>query len=453
MNDLTKLVLDYFKQIAAIPRQSGNEQGMQNYLVDYARKHNLRFYQDKHHNVIIYKKTADIEPIILQAHTDMVYVTKNNHFCAKQRKGVKLVKKNHWLFAKDTSLGADDGIGVALILALLDADIPCNIEAVFTASEETTMDGVYHIDVSKLKGKKLICLDGFESNAIVISSASFTDFLVKFNAQMQLLESDYNWFRITLKGLLGGHSGFDIDKARGNSHQLISDLLQHIPDAVLNRMIGGYQFNVIPSESTVVFATKSDEETVDTIVKAFINDHAETYPTLEIDTLKIEKTQQGLKQSENILNFIKEFQYGVLLKDKEDNVLISQNLSEINTEKGTIKIGVRSNIKEKESEILKDLQNLCNKHHLDYEIEDTQPGFATLLKSSLLEDLQSANPLAKKIKMHIAVECGVFQKRIENLDTVIISPTILCAHSIQERLNLDSVELTANWLEKFLTLN
>jgi len=454
MNELTQAVLDYFRQISAIPRQSGNEKGMQDYLVDFAKKRNLPFYQDEFYNVIIYKKTADVEPIILQAHTDMVYVTKTNPYKAKQRKGIKLIEKNNWLYAKDTTLGADDGIGVALILAILDLDIPCNIEAVFTATEETTMQGAYNLDVSQLKSKKLICLDGFEGNAVVVSSASFTDFLVEFdNGTTNLPIQDYHYYNIEINGLLGGHSGFDIDKKRGNSHQLMSELLKRLPDAILGRMVGGYQYNVIPTNSMVVIATTADETTVKAVVEAFVKEKSKLSPLFRISTTPIERPIKPLKNSENLLNFLTEFNYGVLQKDDQNNVVVSQNLSEINTDKGTIKIGLRSNLKHEWDVMVADLQALCEKHHLGWKIMDRQPEFNTLHNSSLLADLQRANPDAKKIKMHIGVECGIFQSHMPGLDAVIISPTIIGAHSVSEKLDLNSVELTANWLKAYLTQN
>lgn len=453
MNDLTDSVMNYFRQISAIPRQSGNEQGMQDYLINFACKHNLSYYQDEHKNVIIYKKTTDKEPIILQAHTDMVYVTSTNPFCAKQKKGIKLVQKGQWLTAKGTSLGADDGIGVAMILSFLASDIPCNIEAVFTAAEETTMQGAYQIDISKLTAKKLICLDGFENNTIVVSTASFTDFLITLDQTTQTLDADYHWYQITLKGLLGGHSGFDIDKQRGNSHQLMTKLLKRFPNVFLSRFIGGYQFNVIPTETSAVFATNVDEGAVKDVIEAFINEYSQLYTSMEISSLKIDRPQKVLSCGNDLLNFFEEFQYGVLSKDNQNNVIASQNLSEVNTDKGTIKIGLRANSKKEEQSMLYELQALCNKHHLTWSIVDTQPGFETLPNSKLLSDLQQTNPNTKTIKMHIAVECGIFQNRIKNLDTVIISPTILCAHSVQERLDLDSVKNTVNWLEKYLRLN
>ncbi len=452
MNNLKTAVLDFFRQISAIPRQSGEEKGMQNYLVNFAKSRHLPYYHDQYNNVIIYKKNADYEPIILQAHTDMVYVKTPGSRHNLHHDGIKLVVDGNWLHAEDTSLGADDGIGVALILAILDTDIPCNLEAVFTACEETTMQGAYQLDVAKLKAKKLICLDGFENNAIVVSSASFTDFLVNFDTRCRPLPgANYYSYRVIISGLFGGHSGFDIDKQRGNSHQLAIDFLQGLPNVVLSKLVGGYQFNVIPAKTEVIFATTADEKSVKEQSDVFLHKQQELYPSLKITLEKVTEPVEILEYSANILQFISEFTHGVLLKDEQNHVILSQNLSEVDTTVGIMKIGIRSNVNAETNATVKKLQALCQEYGMKGEISDTQPGFNTLLNSTLLSDLQRANPMAKVIKMHIAVECGIFQSRIPNLDTVIISPTILNAHSPQERLDLNSLENTANWLKVFFS--
>ena len=210
-NIVSNSVFKYFEQISKIPRNSGKEEQMKDFLVSFAEQRNLPFITDEFNNVIIFKKTADIKPIILQAHTDMVCVKKLSSNINFDKDPIKIVKKGKVLKAKNTSLGADDGIGVALILDILDSDIPCNIEAVFTSSEETTMQGAYSINIKKLKAKEMICLDGFEGNTIITSSAGFVDFYVTFQTDKEMLNNSTNLktFKLSIKGLEGGHSGFD----------------------------------------------------------------------------------------------------------------------------------------------------------------------------------------------------------------------------------------------------
>src|SRR5699024_8902959 len=146
---------------AQIPRESGNEEGIANYLVQFAQKRNLYWYKDQYNNVLIKKENKDLPCLILQAHTDMVCVSKDPLFDFSIEP-IEVVEINGYLYANNTTLGADNGIGVAQILNILDSNLPCNIEAIFTTSEETSMIGADRFDMSLLKGNYLLNLDGFD---------------------------------------------------------------------------------------------------------------------------------------------------------------------------------------------------------------------------------------------------------------------------------------------------
>ncbi|MBQ9793021.1 MAG: M20/M25/M40 family metallo-hydrolase [Clostridia bacterium] len=450
-NILENSIFKYFKEISNIPRGSGNEKGMQEYLVNFAKQRNLPYYADKFNNVIIYKKTSDTKPIILQAHTDMVCVKSAKSKIDFSIDPIELKQKGDLLMAKETSLGADDGIGVAIILDILNSNIPVNIEAVFTSEEETTMNGAYKIDTKKLKAKQMICLDGFEGNTIITSSASFTDFLVKFNNEKLLIDStNLNTYKLVIGGLEGGHSGFDIDKNRGSSHKLMAGLLTKIEDVKINSFVGGHNYNVIPSKTECVFTTLKTEKDLKAIIKQFYSLIKKQYKNLKIEYSKQLKNSIVLKNSEQFLNFILSYPHGVFFKDNNNQVVASQNLSEINTENGFIKIGLRSSDKNKDKEMLKRLKVLCENYSFEGKIIDTQPAFNTFENSEMLENLIKTGENPKIVKMHIAVECGIFQDRVKNLDVAIISPTIKNAHSIQETLDIPSTIQTSNWLKNFL---
>lgn len=451
-NIVSENVIKYFETLSLIPRNSGNEKGMQNYLVDFAISRNLPYFIDEYNNVIIYKKTCNKEPIILQAHTDMVCVKtpKSKHNFNKD--AIKIIKKGDWLTAQHTTLGADDGIGVALILEILDTVTSCNIEAVFTASEETTMQGAYKLNVKKLSAKKMICLDGFQVNTILTSSASFTDFLVNFGTDRTFITNANNLktFKLVISGLEGGHSGFDIDKNRGNSNILITELLNLIPDVTLNDFSGGLNYNILPSKTEVIFTTTTDNKTIKQIIKNFYIQNKKQYKTLKIQCHRQLNKTLVLQQSANLLGFINNFQQGVIKRNENNEVIASQNLSEISTDNGTIKIGLRSNVKTYEKEMLNNLRELCRKFKFEGKEIDTQPSFSTLNNSELLKALIQTNSNATEVKSHMAVECGIFQDRIKNLDIVIISPTIIDAHCTTERLNISSIAETSIWLKNFL---
>ena len=453
MNNIVKnSVFKFFEEISKIPRNSGDEKSMQNYLVNFAISRNLPFYTDEFNNVIIFKKTANVEPIILQAHTDMVCVKSPKSSVDFKKDPITLIKKGNFLKAKETSLGADDGIGVALILDILDSDIPCNIEAVFTSEEETTMQGAYKIDVKKLKSKQMICLDGFDGNTILTSSASFVDFYVTFNTDRFMVENtnQTKTYLLSISGLEGGHSGFDIDKDRGSSHKLLVQLLTKIDDAKLVKFYGGHNYNVIPSRSECVFTTNLPEKDLKKIIKYFYITNKKTYKNLKIKCSRQLNQTIVSKNSQNFINFVKDFKQGVQFKDENGYIVASQNLSEVNLEKGFMKIGLRSSDKKKEEHLVKNLKILCEKYAFVGKVLDSQPAFNTQENSNLLKKLIQTGNNPKQTKMHIAVECGIFQERIKNLDVVIISPTITDAHSVNETLDIQSTIDTSNWLKNFL---
>ncbi|MBQ2892080.1 MAG: hypothetical protein IJE45_04230 [Bacilli bacterium] len=205
--------INYFEQIMQVPRQSGNEQKIVNYLVNFAKVNNFEYFLDNYKNVIIYKNKSSNKKIILQAHTDMVCVS-DKDFDFENSALTKTVNGD-FLSAKNTSLGADNRIGVAVIMSLLLEDLPVGIEAVFTSEEETTMFGASKIDFSKLQATKLLSFDGDRNDVIEISSAGFKTIKVCFNTKKTTKTG--HKYKIRFSNFTGGHSGVDIDKNRINA--------------------------------------------------------------------------------------------------------------------------------------------------------------------------------------------------------------------------------------------
>lgn len=193
--------ISFFKEISKIPRESGNEMQISNYICEFAHKRNLQYIQDKYGNVIIKKYNGKNSPIIFQAHLDMVCETDNiNHNFEKDP--IEIYESNGFLKAKGTTLGADNGIGVSQILNILDDDLDLNIEAIFTVSEETDMHGAEYIDISSIKGKQMLNLDGFESNTIITESASFFDIIMNLKYKLEK-KCTKNLYKIKIEGMPG----------------------------------------------------------------------------------------------------------------------------------------------------------------------------------------------------------------------------------------------------------
>ena len=191
--------IKYFKEIAKIPRESGHEEKIAKYLCKFAELRNLEYEKDEYNNVLIKKKNCNKTPLILQVHTDMVCEKEQNKCFNFEEDSIEVIEENGYLHANGTTLGADNGIGIAQILTILDSNIKTNIEAIFTVSEETSMLGSINFDTSKLNGKMLLNLDGFEENTILIESAGFYDIILKMHNKFKnIQDNNFNFYEINL---------------------------------------------------------------------------------------------------------------------------------------------------------------------------------------------------------------------------------------------------------------
>ena len=250
-----KKVFNYFEDIASIPHGSRNTKQISDYLVDFAKKHNFEYYQDKLNNVIIIKEATEgyenAEPIIIQGHMDMVCEKENGCSIDFEKDGLSLIVDGDFIKAKDTTLGADDGIAVAYALAILDSDDieHPRLEVVITVDEEIGMLGAIDIDLSMLKGKKLLNIDSELEGEFLTSCAgglSLHSSIPVKRVNQKGIELDIN-----ISGLDGGHSGAEIHKEHGNANiimgRVLGELLEHIPFGIKN-LAGGQKDNAIPRE-------------------------------------------------------------------------------------------------------------------------------------------------------------------------------------------------------------
>lgn len=450
--------IEFFYEIANIPRESGNEENIANYLCEFAQKRSLYYTKDQYNNVIIKKKNNNKTPIILQAHMDMVCEKDNNIEFDFKKDSIKVIEENGYLRAEGTTLGADNGIGIAQILNILDSNLNYNIEAIFTVSEETSMIGADKIDLSNIEGKQLINLDGFERNTIIIESASFFDIILKSKYLLKNT-NEKTFYKIRLSGLQGGHSGFDINKNRGNSSILLSEFLKEVNDIQLQNFIGGTKFNVIPSSAEAIFRSKEKIEELQEKVNKFIEIKRKKYTKLkiELETIKMETTQiLDHKESLKFIDSIIKFKHGVFNTNNRNEVTTSINLGVVNLEEQTIKIGMRSSKKCEEIECLEHIKEYAKSKNLEFNILGSQPGFETNEKSELIKKIRKAYKIIDKqekldIKsLHITVEAGFFKEKIPELEVAIISPEILNAHTTKECVNIESIHNCDKWLEEIL---
>lgn len=445
--------IQFFKEISKIPRESGNEKQISDYICNFAKSRNLEYIQDKYNNVIIKKYVKNSKPIILQAHLDMVCEKEENLEFNFEKNSIAVYEENGFLKAKGTTLGADNGIGVAQILNILDNDLDISIEAIFTVSEETTMIGAENIDVSSLKGTEMINLDGFESDTIITESASFFDIVLETNFKFKK-GNVKNVYTINLTGMLGGHSGFEINNNRGNSCIELACLLKQFENIQIIEFIAGTKFNVIPSNGKCTFSSDMKFEKITNIINNFEKQKQNEYnnPEFKVYLEKItceNFTCLSLEESQRFLNSIISFKNGVFFSDKQ--VTTSQNLGIINLKENVFKIGVRTSRKNEEKIILDYLKSFSLENNFVFNIMGSQPGFETKENSTLIQKLikaykkiENKSPDLKSV--HITVEAGFFENKLPGLQVAIISPKILGAHTVNEMVDIESVKKCDMWL-------
>lgn len=473
-NFLDLRVLELFNEINKIPRESGNEKGISDYIVSFAKKNNLEYIQDDSYNVIIKKKPVvgyeNEEPYILQAHMDMVCVKKDGSTHDFKVDPIEILQDGDYIKAKDTTLGADNGIGVAIMLAVLE-DTNINhphLECIFTVEEETTMKGAKIVPLDNLKGRKIIGLDHTTEGEILISSASMVELDIRKKLEFEdINDSEYIPYKLTLKGLLGGHSGDAINLNRANSICVLNDLLDSISalDIRIVDIYSGTKVNVIPSVAEAIILIKEkDAEKLEKLFERYIKEIRLGFPK-ENPEITIGKADNRInnvitKESFKIITeFIKKCPNGVYtLSDKIEGLTeSSDNIGTLCIKNNVLEIGVsiRSSVKSLEIEICDKIKDLCNRLDFDVETKSEAPAMEYKEDSELRPLCQKIykqmyNKEMESIAIHAGVEAGVFASRIEDADIVLISPNLYDIHTTDERASISSVKRIYEYLLEVL---
>jgi len=466
--------LDYFKEMCSIPHGSGNTKKISDWLVKFAVEHNLEHYQDASNNVIIIREASkgceDKAPVIIQGHMDMVAVHDDDYEIDMENEGLTLVEEGDFLFAKGTSLGGDDGIAVAYGLALL-ADTEHafpRLELVVTVDEEVGMLGADVIDVSCLKGKMLMNIDSEEEGTFLVSCAGGARMDLKFPMQEVSADESGVVYKILVNGLIGGHSGTEINKGRANAIVLMGQILRKLSDAKLllavNNIAGGTADNVICPSCEATVLCKSIEPELFEIIKYEV---LENYLTVETGAkITLDKSDEDPTSLRWLWNerasfdhFLTALPNGVqaMSRDIEGLVETSLNHGIISTmDNGvSLSLSVRSNVDEKKLELIKQITDIATTNHAITSTRGDYPGWAYKKDSVLREKMQSAykelyGKEAKVEALHAGLECGVFAKKIPDLDAVSFGPDLFDIHSTKERMSLSSAKRTWELILKVL---
>ena len=460
-------VFEQFAEINKIPRPSKHEEKMIEYLKEFAEKRNLEHEVDETGNVIIRKpatKGHENAPMVsLQSHMDMVCDKLVDVDINFQTDAIQTYVDGEWLTAKGTTLGADDGIGCAIELAILDSDDIEHgpIECVFTRDEETSLTGAMGMKAGFMKGDMLINLDSEDEGQIFISCAGGKTTSAKFTFTREQAPEGYFFLQASIKGLKGGHSGDDINKKRANAIKILTRFLykeQEKMDLRLASFNSGKLHNAIPRDGVIVFAVPaSEKETVRVDWNVFTANVEEEYhvsdTTMEFNLESAEATaviEKGV--SHRFILAMQAVDNGVFAMCQDEAlaymVETSNNVASVATSDNEINI-----VTSQRSNVMSNLENETNTVKAAFELagaevkmSDGYPAWKMNPDSKLTKvavesykKLFGKEPIVKGI--HAGLECGLFSERYPNLDMVSFGPTLRDVHTPDERLYIPTVQM------------
>lgn len=462
LRGLLTMILEYFKEISKIPHASFNEEQLSNYIVDFAKERGLRVIQDEMKNVIVFKPAShgyhDHEAVMLQAHLDMVADKNVDSPHDFDYDPLELIEENGWLRANQTTLGADDGVGVAYMLSILN-DTKLRhpaLECVFTVEEEVTMAGVAALDTSVLNATRMIGLDASGEDHMTVSSSGGSKAEVSYKFKYE--KTHKNQIVLKIRGLKGGHSGVEIDKELASAVRIaagiISILLKEYP-VHLSTIDGGLKDNAIMRECDVVLGVNkeiADEvlAKIETIASEYQKMYHHSDPNLRVETEFLTKDCYTIsaEATKEIIRLIDLLPYGYFHKSMEIDGLVtsSANIGRIRTLETEILIycQLRSPEKFMLSETERHIEQLVDLSHAEVEFSDGYPGWNYDADSQLqkivkqtYKELYHGGTMGIEAT-HGGLELGYFKEKMPELDIVAIGPVMLDIHTPDERLDLTS---------------
>lgn len=467
-----KKVFHYFEEICSIPHGSRNTKQISDYCVKFAEEHGLEYYQDNDNNVIIIKEASkdceNIAPVIIQGHLDMVCEKVPTSDIDMENEGLKIGIDGDEIYADGTTLGGDDGIAVAMALAVLDDDTLTHprIEAVFTVDEEIGMLGAVTIDVSPLKGKRLLNIDSEEEGIFTVSCAGGN--VAKCTLPLKGNQYSGEAILITITGLKGGHSGVEINKGRANANVLMGRLLQEVKKTCGLRILsvaGGLKDNAIPRESKAVVAVDCSNTLSEIIQKyktVFKNEYSTADSDISVTYENINVTDKILQDDDTtnkVIYLLDCLPNGIqaMSMDIEGLVQTSLNMGIVNTLTDSLEISfcVRSSVDTQKEMLNRRLDEMMTMIGGQTAICGDYPGWEYKKDSSLrelliriYEEQYGEKPRVEAI--HAGVECGMFAGKIQDLDCVSFGPNLTQIHTVRERMSISSVERVYKFLLEIL---
>ena len=459
-----ELIWKHFEAICGIPHPSKHEEKIAQYVKDFGKKHNLETNVDDFGNVVIKKPATKglehLTPVVLQGHLDMVPEKNNDTEHNFETDPLKIFVDGDWVRATGTTLGADNGIGVAAALAVAESTNLKHgpLEFLFTLDEETGMFGAVALKSGFLDAHILINLDSEEDGALYIGCAGGKNTYAKFKYSAENIPSGSQTMKIVVTGLRGGHSGLDIAANRGNAIKILNRVLWGLSKEFgvrLAHIEGGSKHNAIPREANAVITVEKNKaagvkayiENFNTTIKA---EHATVEPGLLVKTEEAEtadKVMDVITQM-NLLNALYALPNGVVTMspDIKDLVETSTNLAVITTDSLSVNVvtSQRSSVESEKEDVANMAYSLFSLSGAEVSHGDSYPGWKPNVHSPILKVMKEVykskygnDPEIKAI--HAGLECGIINERYPEMDMISFGPTIMGAHSPDEKVQISAV--------------
>lgn len=458
-------VFDFFLEISKIPRGSGNTCAIADYLVDFANQRKLEVIRDEYDNVVIKKPASsgyeNLPGVIFQGHTDIVAVKTPESDIDLTKDALSVYRDGDFLRARDTSLGGDDGVAIAYALAILDSDDIEHpyFEAVFTSDEEVGLTGAAGLDAAAINGRMMINIDSDEEGIFTVGCAGGMRVDISLPARREI--STAKGYKINVAGLLGGHSGIDIDKGRANAIKLLAQILDELGDIRISDICGGVADNAIPTNAAATFVTCEEitekfEKAKSTILSSWLA----TEPEIDISLSECNcNSALDKPTSERVISLILNEPSGVITmsEDIEGLVQTSINLGVVACDNDAVVFGfsVRSSKNSEKEALVALVSDKAKSHGAKVSTRGAYPAWEYRKDSPLRDKMcriyeKMYGRAPKVVTIHAGLECGIFSGKIPELDCVSIGPDNFDIHTTNEHLSISSTARVYEYLLEVL---
>lgn len=470
-----KKVFYYFEEICGIPHPSYKEKKISDYLVSFAKSHGLEYYQDDLYNVVMIAPATegyeDEEPVILQGHMDMVCEKEPGREIDFENEGLKIFVDGDYVTAEGTTLGGDDGIAIAFALAILDSPEIAHprLEVIVTVSEEVGMEGATGVDLSMLKGHKLLNLDSEAEGVMTVSCAGGNSSACHVPVLYE--EKSGSALALRVGGLKGGHSGVEIDKGRANANRVMGRLLLALEQAGVGfdiaALCGGAKQNAIPREAqALLLVPGKDLDAAKNILTETIaqvkNEYATNDPGLALSIEEAGEKQEKVLQDASkkaVVMLLNNLPNGIqsMSADIEGLVETSLNMGIVTLDEKEFlaEFAVRSSVESARDAVTACIRNLVEYAGGTLAVSGVYPAWEYKKDSVMREDaarifreIYEKEPKIEAI--HAGLECGILAGKIDGLDGISIGPDMVGIHTFEEKLSISSTKRVFEFVVELL---